>query len=236
MVNSIGGYDTGQRNVFLTGKYGVWINTTGTNNSVVNNYFGTVTGDTLPGGGIGERGVYVQALASYSIISNNLIVGQSDAGIFLWGGNNFVSENIIGLSWNMAEALPNKNGISVNFGDQNSIGFNTIGGNSDYGLYIYHADDNLVYSNFIGYPFGINDLGNGDHGVVVHVSANNQIGAGNTISDNGGDGIYVNGSSNTQIFGNGIGGNDGNGIYMLNSDGTIGGVGTNKLNDIGGNG
>ena len=233
--NNIGGSASGQRNVYLIGKYGVWIQSPGTNNSVSNSYFGTVTGESLPGGGMGEVGVFVQAGDSNSVISNNLIVGQSNSGILLWANGNVVSDNIIGLTWNKQSALPNNYGVQL-YGDNNVVDSgNVIAGNSDHGVYIYHADNNIISHNFIGYPFSVNDLGNGGDGIHVHVSANNKIEDGNVISDNGSDGIHVNGSSNTKIWGNAIGSNDQNGIYMKSSDGELGGVGTNKLNGIGGN-
>ena len=69
----------------------------GTLNYVINNYFGTVDGQTLPGGGMGEIGILAQS--TYGVISGNLIVGQSSSGIQLgiYGGSNVVNDNIIGL-------------------------------------------------------------------------------------------------------------------------------------------
>ncbi|MGW8227082.1 MAG: NosD domain-containing protein, partial [Anaerolineales bacterium] len=218
--NTIGGNGTHQRNVFMVGYYGVHNLSGGTNTYVLNNYFGTVDGETLPGGGMGEMGVFDQS--GYNIISNNLIAGQSFAGIEIWGDYNVISDNIIGLTWNKQSALPNNYGIHL-YGDNNVIGSgNVIAGNSDHGVYVYHADNNSIYQNFIGYPFSVNDLGNGGDGVHVHSSKDNRIEDGNVISDNDSDGIHVNGSSNTKIWGNGIGGNGENGIYMAASDGEVG--------------
>jgi parallel beta-helix repeat protein len=232
--NNIGGSASGQRNVYLVGKYGVYIQSPGTNNQVRNSYFGTVTGESIPGGG-GEVGVFVQAGDSNSVIANNLIVGQTNSGILLWANGNSVSNNVIGVTWNKQSALPNNYGVQL-YGDNNIVdNGNVIAGNSDHGVYVYHADNNTISHNFIGYPFSVNDLGNGGDGIHVHASANNKIEDGNVISDNNSDGIHVNGSSNTQIWGNGISGNDQNGVYIVSSDGEIGGVGTSKLNDIGGN-
>ena len=231
--NSIGGNGTHQRNVFLIGDYGVHNLSGGTNNYVLSNYFGTVDGETLPGGGMGQVGIFDQS--GYNIISNNLIAGQSVAGIEIWGDYNVISNNIIGLTWNTQSALPNNYGIYL-YGDNNVIGSgNVIAGNSDHGVYVYHANKNSITHNYIGYPYGANDLGNGGDGVHVHASADNKIEDGNVISDNTGDGIKVNGSSNTRIWGNGIGGNDKNGVYFANSDGEVGGVGDLKRNQIGGN-
>jgi len=233
--NYIGGHGEGQRNVFLTGRYGVWIQSSGTSNYVINNYVGTVDGETLPGGGMGERGVFVQAGQSISIISNNLIAGQSDAGILLWADSNVVTDNIIGMTWNKAAALPNKVGVYL-AGDYNVVGpHNVIAGNTSHGVYVYHADDNTIYHNYIGYPWGIAGGENGGDGIHVHVSSNNLINDANVIGPNTGNGIWVNGSSHTTIQGNGIGGNGLDGVYMKSSDGQIGGSGDALRNSIGGN-
>jgi parallel beta-helix repeat protein len=231
--NYIGGYGSGQRNVFLVGDYGVHNLSGGTYNYVVNSYFGTVDGETLPGGGMGKVGVFDQS--GNSIISNNLIAGQSIAGIEIWGDYNVISENIIGLTWNKQSALPNNYGVYL-YGDYNVVGSgNVIAGNTDHGVYVYHANYNNISHNYIGYPFSVNDLGNGGDGVHVHASAGNTIEDSNVISENTGDGIKVNGSSDTKIWGNGIGGNGKNGVYMANSDGSIGAAGELKRNQIGGN-
>jgi parallel beta-helix repeat protein len=148
-----------------------------------------------------------------------------------------VSDNIIGMTWNKSNFLPNNYGIEISWGNQNVIGSgNVIAGNSDHGVYVYHADDNLIYGNYIGYPFVIGGGGNDGDGVHVHASANNTISKGNVISENGGNGIYVNGSAGTVITGNGIGGNTKDGIHMKSSDGQIGDSGELNRNGIGGNG
>ena len=235
--NSIGGWNTGQRNVFLTGKYGVYINSSGTYNYVINNYFGTANGTTIPGGPYnGERGIFVQAGDSYSVISGNLIVGQSDAGILLWANSNVVMENIVGLDKSKGAALPNNVGVQL-YGDWNIVGQgNTIAGNNDIGMYVYHSDDSLIYSNFIGYPYGIADLGNKGDGIRVHSSQRTTINSSNIIAKNDGFGIHASGSNNTVIQGNGISGSDLDGVYFENGDGTIGGIGSNKRNIISSNG
>ena len=79
---------------------------------------------------------------------------------------------------------------------------NVISGNTGIGIRIDY-NQNLVKGNLIGTRAdGTGALGNGSHGVFVHVVGPNTVGgteprAGNTIAFNGGDGISVLGSSET---------------------------------------
>lgn len=238
-LNFIGGHGSGQRNVFLTGVYGVWIQGTGTYNYVLNSYFGTVDGATLPGGGIGMIGVYVVGSQSISIISNNLIVGQSEAGIVLNATNNVVTDNIIGLSWNKSTALANGVGIIL-WSGQNVVGpDNVIAGNTGYGVKAGFADDTSITGNWIGYSTA--SIGNGDDGIYVYSSPGTQIGSatnGNIITNNGGNGVETNGSTVT-LEGNTITDNSLAGVYMEYGGGRIGGSNStqrNVISDNGGNG
>ena len=234
--NEIGGLGERQRNVFLTGKYGVWIHPPipGAFNSVTNNYFGTVDGKTLPGGGVGEIGVFVDG-GRQCIISDNLIVGQSYAGIYLNGYDNEVTSNIIGISWDKAIALPNKVGVYVTV-PRNSIGYNEIAGNTSYGVYLHQVDDIALYGNYIGYPYTMGGIGNGSHGLYVYLSRDTQITDTNVIANNSGNGVYVRDSSRITIQGNSIEGNGQDGVYLDDSDNVlIGGSDATRRNVIGGN-
>lgn len=235
--NTIGGYGAGERNLFGTARYGVWVSTSGTNNYIINNYFGTMDGETSPGGYWGERGIFVQAgLTSSTIISDNLIVGQSEAGIYLWAGGNTVSDNIIGLNGSRTTALPNKIGIFV-YGDQNTINNNTIAGNTGHGVYLYHGDNNVLLKNYIGGYFHGNK-GNGGDGVHNHVSDNTQIGQTNAqrienaITGNSGNGIFVNLSAGVEILRNVISESGADGIHVVDSSGDIGGTAASEGNLI----
>ena len=236
-LNCIGGHGEGQRNVFLVGLYGVWIQSTGTYNYVINNYFGTVDGETLPGGGMGTRGVFVHAGDTYSTVSGNLIVGQSDAGIVMWSNGNTISDNLIGINDSRNVALPNGVGIKL-WSDGNSIGpDNVIAGNTSYGMHLFLADDNIIYGNWIGYSTA--GIGNGDDGIYVDASLNTQIGTTtsvNVISNNSGNGVGTIGSSGLTIENNTITDNGQDGVYLTSSSGQIGGSGSNQRNVISDNG
>jgi PKD repeat protein len=238
-LNNIGGTGSGQRNVFLTDRYGVWIESTGTYNDVVNNYFGTVDGETLADWVTGERGIFVQGGSTISTISDNLIVGQSDAGILIWADNNVVTDNIIGLNRFevAATALPNAVGVKV-FGDQNVVGpGNVIAGNTSHGVQLYLADDTSIVDNEID-RFGRSggSIGNGGDGIHIDASHNTQI-TGNDVTENTGNGVWVD-VYDVTIQGNIISENGQDGVYLGSSvvDSQIGGSGSNQRNVIGDSG
>lgn len=209
-LNIIGGYNSGQRNVFISGVVGVDIGG-GISNAVSNNYFGTIDGVTLTGSGTNGIGILVMG-GDYTTLADNLIVGQSGYGIQLESSNNFVRNNIIGMSWNQANTLPNTTGIVVWKGSNNTIGpGNVIAGNTSHGLYFKFADNNQVSSNSIGSYTGV---GNGGDGIYLHVSDNIQITDGNSISYNTGNGVYAIGSSDITIQGSTIDSNKQVGIYF----------------------
>jgi len=130
---------------------------------------------------------------------------------------------------------------------------NLISGNSQWGIVIELASDNLVLGNFVGTDVtGTHDLGNTSHGVAIASSTNNTIGgtsagARNVISGNDEDGIAFFGvsSSGNAVLGNFIGtdvsgtadlGNAWNGIELLGGSGnSIGGNTPAARNVISGN-
>jgi hypothetical protein len=226
-LSIIGGYHSGQRNVFISGVVGVYI-FGGTSNAISNNYIGTIDGETLTAGGTNSIGILVQG-GDYTTIADNVIAGQSNSGIELVTSNNFVHDNIIGMSWNRATALPNQMGILVG-GDSNTIGTgNVIAGNTSYGLQLYQSDNNEIKGNYIGYG----STGNGGDGINIHVSDNNHVTQSNTIVYNGGHGIYCNASSGITILGSYIDSNEQTGIYFSGcSASRIGGPGAIQHNTI----
>jgi len=234
--NFIGDTGPGQRNVFLTGKWGIHVESLSPQ-YIVNNYFGTADGETLPGGGVGERGVFVYGGPTYII--SNLIVGQSDAGIYIWGDYNEVRENIIGINQSKTISLPNTIGVYLAAADYNVVSSgNVIAGNSSHGVYLYHADHNTIAGNYIGYA--TTGLKNGGDGIHIFVSVSTLITGANTIGPNAGNGIQVKNSNDVVIQGNSIANNDGDGVYVYSSsDVRIGGTGDarrNSINSNGGNG
>ena len=232
--NSIGGSGQAQRNVFLTSKYGVWLQSSGLNNSVIYNYFGTATGDSIPGMIAGDSGIY--AWSEQNTISNNLIVGYSFAGITLsYSDNNVITDNIIGLDRWKQTALGNKVGIYVAWSNLNTIGpDNVIAGNTSHGIETYHAKDTTISGNLIGYPYTTSMVGNGGDGVHLHAATNTIINKGNTICCSTENGVWLD-FDDVTIQSNGIGDNAKDGIYIAGINSQVGGSTAQERNVIGSN-
>jgi parallel beta-helix repeat protein len=229
--NIIGGYNPGQRNVFVSGD--VEIDVKGNSNAISNNYFGTIDGDTTIAGLSGNMGIFVD-VGAYTSIADNLIVGQTDYGIFVSTSNNTIHDNIIGMSWNQSQPLANGIGIWIDWSPDNTIGpYNVIAGNISHGVYLNHANHTNITRNYIGSFWG---TGNGGDGIHIHISSNTHITDYNFIAYNTLNGIYADTSSDTTIQGNGLSANKQAGIYFFdNSDSQIGGEAETKRNSIGDN-
>ncbi len=176
-----------------------------------------------------------------------------DGGLVLGGsGNNVVTGNFIGTDVTGESVAPNSNGIYTS-SPANTIGGtspadrNIISGNtSTPSSFPYYWPDgitlgsagNLIQGNYIGTDkSGTSALGNyigiaNNNGVVSNDTiGGTTAGAGNVISGNAGDAIFLGGDQDL-IEGNLIGttatglaalGN-GQGIYLTGSDNTIGGT------------
>ena len=212
----IGGTEPGQRNVFSVYQdplfitaYGVEIINGSSKTDVRGNYFGTRDGQNAfltPG----EYGINM-GWSRDNFIRENLIVGQTEAGIRSWGdGHNLFINNIIGADKYLQGAIPNKIGIHLQSGsNENQIGpDNEISNNTQEGILIESSRNNLVMGNVIN--------GNGNHGININSAADNRIGLydANTISGNTGHGINIFRGSNIQILYNNICQNSEAGIYL----------------------
>jgi parallel beta-helix repeat protein len=232
-LNGIGGYNSGQRNVFATDTSGVYL-LGGDSTNISNNYFGTIDGTSINGGGATSTGIEADG-GGGATISDNVIVGQGSYGIHIITDDNTVNRNIIGMSWNQASALPNGVGLYLGAASNNTIGSgNVIDGNTGYGIYLFHADNNTITGNSIGQSTAA--VGNGSDGIRLRVSDNNKITGNNVIANNASNGIYADNSSGLTIQGNYIDANTLEGIYLSScSASQIGGTGASQLNSIGGN-
>lgn len=233
-LNTIGGTDAGERNVFFGGT-GVNIQGSGTGNIVKGNYFGTRDGLTLIASATG-----VTIHATENTIENNLVAGHRNAGILIWGGvSNMVDDNVIGVDRLQQSALPNAIGVLINGSDYNLVENNHIAGNTGHGVELRHADHTELFNNTIGDPLY---AGNGGNGIHAHDANDNHFGgslAGNRIHMNDGVGIWLHGNNNV-IQGSGVGGNGLDGIHVDGGQrNQIGGASEalgNSIGDNGGNG
>src|SRR5208337_4634451 len=195
----------------------------------------------------------------------NVIAANRSFGVLLLGTTatgNRIAGNLIGTNPAGAANLGNAlDGLVLSAAPGNTIGGlaaadrNVISGNGGNGidvLNIVGADGVVILGNFIGTnPSGLGPLGNGLAGVLLNgVSGTVIAGAAlpNLISGNGGNGIYLLGSSaagtvvrgsliGTDISGTADLGNGGDGIALENAVAcTIGGLVAADRNVISGNG
>lgn len=226
--NTIGGSATAARNV-LSGnaESGVFISAQGaTSNVVLGNYIGTdKTGlVAIPNG---TNGVTIEAAASNTIGgtnvgSQNVISGNQQYGVLIYtagASNNLVLGNYIGPDSSGTNALANTSGgVSIQGVAGNVIGTNggrnVISGNSGIGVFVVldGASNNVVAGNYIGTDAtGEKAMANSVSGLYIQVPSNTiggvGPGAGNVISGNGQNGIFIYGetSTNNVVEGNFIG-------------------------------
>ena len=245
--------------------YGILLQTNG-GNILEGNYIGTdVTGTAALGNGAdGVRILQVPncTIGGTTVGVRNLISGNN-SGIYIVGSSatgNVVQGNYIGTDVTGAVDLGNAgNGVIIHGGVSNAIGGtvegagNLISGNNSGGVLIYTswATENVVEGNYIGTDVtGAVDLGNDGHGVAISSAPNNRIGgaapgAGNLISGNYGQGVYIsNETAGNLVQGNYIGtdvtgaaglGNSQDGVRCNGLDNTIGGTVAGEGNIISGN-
>ena len=203
-----------------------------------------------------------------SLVRGLIINNFGSAAIHLTSGDyNVVAGNYLGTEPDGTTAAPNREGVRICSSSYNLVGGlttadrNLIAGNSDDGINLCRyaplafPTGNTIQGNFVGLDVtGAALLANGDDGVKVEDSTNTLIGglatgAGNVISGNASDGIYISGSSTTDstIQGNFIGTNASgtlaiqnqfNGIFVHDgaSNTLIGGTNAAARNVISGNG
>ncbi|HWB13392.1 MAG TPA: MBG domain-containing protein [Pirellulales bacterium] len=286
--NTIGGAEPGAGN--LISGVGTGISLSGHNNTIQGNRIGTdVTGTkALSNYGYGIDDVGESDTIGGDLPGEgNLVSGNEQGGIILRGaGGAIVEGNLIGTDYTGTIAIGNGFGPNAPNGNDDGIdvaaGNATIGGSqpgagnviSDSaasGISVLGPTQNtglVIQGNFIGTDVtGTKALGNRGDGVTVNdgpilnaVIGGVSPGAGNVISDNGGDGIRISDpllladggeiSSGNVIQGNKIGtdvtgtrvlGNAGDGVSivisnLLASDETIGGVSPGAGNTIAFNG
>lgn len=239
---------------------------TATGNSVIGNHIGT---DAFGLSTIanGNDGVLIKApgniIGSGEPGGGNLISGNGRSGVLIASPDatgNRLEGNWIGLSADAGMLGNSVHGVSISQGRQNEIGTaltgNVISGNGNSGVKISGSAsiDNQVLSNRIGTdPQGILAMPNGQSGVFVVGGASGTViglaGAGNQISGNQGDGVFIvsDQTDRTTIRGNNIGLDTGQTVTLGNSqmgiriaagaDATvIGGENSGDGNAIAGNG
>jgi parallel beta-helix repeat protein len=225
--NTIGGTTSGAGNLISGNWEGVRISGSGaTGNQVQGNYIGTdVTGTAaVPNnnGGVSINGSASDIIGGTTPGARNLISGNRVFGVVLRVGatGNTVQGNYIGTDVTGTAAVTNGNGVYIWDAPGNTIGGtvpgarNLISGNEWYGVLIEGsgATGNQVQGNYIGTDVTGTAAVTNCHGVYIWDAPGNTIGgtaagAGNLISGNEWEGIYVGGSGATgnTVQGNYIG-------------------------------
>ncbi len=227
--NTIGGTNAGAGNL-LSGNSqgGVGLKGAGTDGNLVQgNFIGT---DASGARALGNAYSGITILAGNSNLvggaaaaARNVISANKLAGIYVTTNSvgNLIQGNFIGVDTNGTSALGNLiNGISIDSAGRNIVGGtnagarNVISGNIHYGIEVYGtgATNNAVQGNYIGLAVtGRSALANQLCGIHILSTANTiggtVTGAGNVISGNVQDGIFLDGAgaANNLVQGNFIG-------------------------------
>jgi titin len=268
--NSIGGTDDGAGNL-LSGNAqgGAGLKGLGSDNNLVQgNYIGTDASGRLALGnilsGITIFGGNSNLVGGTSAAARNIVSANKLSGIFITTNStgNLLQGNFIGVDLTGTKALGNAvDGVSINSAGSNIVGGTTAGarniisGNTNYGIEIFNTDAtaNLIQGNYIGPGVtGQSAVGNKYSGVYVLSSGNiiggTASGAGNLISGNNPNGVFLVGPSasenlvqgnyiGTSAAGTGAMANAVAGIGLSDAPGnTIGGTSAGAGNLISGNG
>jgi titin len=236
-------------------------------NLVQGNYIGTdASGKHALGNqysGVTVFGGNSNLVGGTTAAARNVVSANKLSGIYITtnSAGNLVQGNYIGVDATGTNALGNAaNGISIDSANSNTVGgatpgaTNIISGNTNYGIEIYNtgATGNSIQGNYIGTAVtGQFALANQLSGVHIQSSGNTiggiLTGAGNLISGNGQDGIFLDGASaaNNLVQGNFIGtvasgtsglGNGRGGVGISGAPGnTIGGTASSAGNVISAN-
>jgi hypothetical protein len=255
--NAVGGTTAPERNVISgNGEDGIGID--GDGNTVLGNYIGT-SASGLVGISNAFTGIYLAGTASGNTIggsaagSGNIISGNSEDGVEIWGSANSVQGNTIGLNAAGAALGNTGHGVLIAAGTANLIGGtaagagNIISGNNSNGIRL-GANGQTVQGNIIGLdPTGTVAIPNGGDGIYApsdnNVIGGSAAGARNIISGNdygvriAGDGNTVAGNYiGTDAAGNAAVGNQLSGVRISSGTGnTIGGSVAGAGNVISGN-
>ena len=243
------------RGLAISGKTTSILLTGGDNNVIEGNFIATdITGTVLQSGRINVLNSSTDNIIGGTDPAAGNVIG-SEIGLLQSSDRTTIQGNFIGVDVTGTVALGFAGiGIVVDTQD-NTIGGttegarNVISGNGTRGIQLNQfGDGNDIQGNYIGTDVtGTQDLGNGDSGILVLSSSDNNViggtapGAGNVISGNGssdavGDGILMFTTNNTIIQGNYIG-TDATGTFPLGNSGRgiqIGAIGTANGNLIGG--
>lgn len=214
---TIGGTTAGARNVISgNAQPGIQIDDAITQNVVIQ---GNLIGTNAAGTAAIANTFGLRITAARNITvggttagSRNVISGNLFDGVLLVGNNvagpasgNLIQGNFIGLNAAGTGAIPNQDGIEISSYDESAViggataaAANFISGNTRFGVRMNDSTGIRLIGNRIGLRSdGVTPQGNGSHGAFLfNNSSGNSFGGaaageGNTIANNGGDGVLV---------------------------------------------
>ena len=225
---------------------GIYIDGNG-NNTIAGNYIGVNAAGTAAAPN--NYGIYINSTSGNLIggsaaSSRNVISGNTWSGIRIQtgGSNNTIRGNYIGTNAAGNASLPNNLGINLMGSSGNTIGGtgaaegNIISGNTNFGIQVADAANNVFQGNTIGLdPTRTVTIPNTSHGIAFNGASSPSgnivggaaVGAGNVISGNLGSGILIGRGTGNTIQANAIYGNGQDGVQAL--DGTGNAILTNSI-------
>jgi hypothetical protein len=259
----IGGAASGARNLISGNSRDGLRSSGGVGILIEGNRIGTDVTGTTALGNAGNAGIEIQG-------DSNDVIGGAEAGagnlvsanflgMVIDAGGTVVEGNFIGTDVTGTKALGNASGVSLGasttqFGGAAPGAGNLVSGNLGFGIESAFGQANVFQGNFIGTDItGTKAIPNTGSGMEIHQGEAQDViggaaaGAGNLISGNLGDGIFIaNFCNGTTIQGNTIGtdvtgtkalGNGFSGIFLaaLANDAIVGGVSAGARNLISGN-
>lgn len=210
--NLIGGTNAGDGNIISgNGDAGIFLNFNGTGTTIQGNVIGVGRDGASPlanqNTGIAVKGSSTNLIGGTISGARNIISGNVSSGIYLFevgATGNVIEGNYIGTDISGGINASNSgDGITLNGVPGNVIRSNLISGNGLSGISLNNntTSGNLIIGNRIGTDAsGNSSLSNRVAGVYLSGAVGNQIGgtnsgAGNLISGNAKDGVYLTGGA-----------------------------------------
>lgn len=253
----IGNSTPAGRNIIAANLLSGIRNTNSPGTLIAGNYLGLDTSGAIA---LGNQlhGIYVQNSANVVIgggnaANRNVIAASKVIGVFIDGAtsNTLIENNFVGLK---ADGLTDAGNLNAGIETKTTTGVvirsNVVAANKTRGIHLVTSPNTNIINNLIGLnAAGTLDRGNSSHGIDIENGVSGLNISNNTISDNGGNGVFIitmagnsNVFSSSSLTGNRIGlaldgltplANDGAGVWIEASSGlVVGGYASADANKI----
>jgi len=198
--NGTGGQMTAIKNCIITRdgsvndkEKGIGIRMSGNTANIINNLVGIDANGDVKGFDIG---VLIEMTTISSIVEGNIIAGNDSIGIVINGGTNLVKGNYIGTDKNFNDLGNGSDGLLI--GARSKVNFpssldsaNYIGFNKRHGIFSQGTMTACNASfNYIGVTPQGDPMPNGEYGIYMETSRQDQNIKGNLIGFNGKGGVH----------------------------------------------